>query len=213
MTMDADKNIKREGDTAGPAGALPETSAPKAVAPIVQKDGRGGRRGGDRRGRGRGGEDGGRRRRGKREERARAEFDQKTILLRRVARVVAGGRRFSFSAAIVAGDRKGRVGVGIGKGGDTALAIEKALRDAKRNMTRILMTEAMSIAHDVSAKASSAIVSIRPAPARGIVAGSSTKLVLELAGVTDVTAKVLSSCKNKLNIARATVKALSTLKK
>ena len=191
---------------------VPEAAAREA-APEVQKDVRGDRRGGGRgRRRGREGDDN-RRRRGKREERARAEFDQKTILLRRVARVVAGGRRFSFSAAIVAGDRKGRVGVGIGKGGDTALAIEKALRDAKRNMTTIRTTEHMSIPHDVSAKASSAIVSIRPAPARGIVAGSSAKLVLELAGVTDVTAKVLSSSKNKLNIARATVKALSTLKK
>lgn len=150
---------------------------------------------------------------GKREPRERAEFDQRTLIVRRVARVMAGGRRFTFSAAIVAGDRKGRVGVGIGKGGDTALAIEKALRDAKKNMITVKTTKTMSISHDVLAKLSSAIVSIRPSPDRGIVAGSSVKIVLELAGVKDVTAKVLSSSKNKLNIARATIAALTTLKK
>lgn len=149
----------------------------------------------------------------KREPRERAEFDQRTILIRRVARVMAGGRRFSFSAAIAAGDRKGRVGIGIGKGGDTALAIEKALRDAKKNMITVRLTKTMSIAHDVMAKTSSGIVAIRPSPERGIVAGSAVKIVLELAGIKDVTAKVLSPSKNKLNIARATIKALSSLKK
>lgn len=166
--------------------------------------GRGGP-GGDRRGGGRG--------RGRREEKPRSEFDQKIIALRRVARVVAGGRRFSFSAAVVAGDRKGRVGVGIGKGGDTALAVDKAVRDAKRQMIRVRTTDGMSIPHDVMAKSSSGIVEIRPAPERGIVAGSSVKIVLELAGVKDVTAKILSGSKNKLNIARATIDALKSLKK
>jgi len=163
-------------------------------------------------GRGRGGDDRNRNRQRRGRETQRSEFDQKTLLLRRVARVVAGGRRFSFSAAIVVGDRKGRVGVGIGKGADTALAMEKATRDAKKNMIRVKTTEGMSIAHDVMAKESSGIVSIRPAPERGIVAGSAAKIVLELAGVKDVTAKILSPSKNKLSIARATVKALQELK-
>lgn len=149
----------------------------------------------------------------RREEKPRSEFDQKIIQLRRVARVVAGGRRFSFSAAIVAGDRKGRVGIGIGKGGDTALAVDKAFRDAKRNMFRVRTTENMSLPHDVVAKNSSGIVEIRPAPDRGIVAGSSVKTVLELAGIKDVTSKILSGSKNKLNIARAAVDALKKLKK
>ncbi len=165
-----------------------------------------------KRGRGDRGDRGGRGR-PRREEKPRSEFDQKIIQLRRVARVVAGGRRFSFSAVVVAGDRKGRVGVGVGKGADTALAVDKAFRDAKRAMIRIRTTEAMSIAHDVVAKNSSGIVSIRPAPDRGIVAGSSTKIVLELAGIKDVTAKILSGSKNKLNIARATIDALKSLKK
>lgn len=143
----------------------------------------------------------------------RSEFDQKIIQLRRVARVTAGGRRFSFSAAVVAGDRKGRVGVGIGKGGDTAGAVDKAARDAKRHMIRVRTTESLSIPHDTMAKYSSGIVEVRPAPDRGIVAGSSVKTVLELAGVKDVTAKILSGSKNKLNIARATIDALKKLKK
>lgn len=132
--------------------------------------------------------------------------------LRRVARVVAGGRRFSFSAAIVAGDRKGRVGVGLGKGADTALAMDKAMRDAKKNMIRISMTDSKSIPHDTAAKYGASVIALRPSPARGIVAGSSIRTVLELAGVMDVTAKIHSRSKNKLNNARATIKALEALK-
>ncbi len=191
-----------------------EPGTPARAAPPAQETERRGRGNRPRRGRGRGREGGGPRsgRGGKRDDRQRSEFDQRTIVVRRVARVMAGGRRFSFSAAIVVGDRKGRVGVGLGKGLDTALAIEKALRDAKKNMITVPTTKTMSIPHDVMAKSSSGIVSIRPAPNRGIVAGSAVKLVLELAGVKDVTAKILSPSKNKLNIARATLKALSQLK-
>ena len=190
------------------AAPIPKVGLP-ADRPRMQRRGPGGSRGGSRGG---GRDDKGRGGRGKREERPRSEFDQKTLLLRRVARVTAGGRRFSFSAAIVIGDHKGRVGVGIGKGGDTAGSIEKALRDAKKNMITVKTTKTMSIPHDVYAKESSGIVQIRPAPERGIVAGSAVKMVLELAGVKDVTAKIFSPSKNKLNIARATIKALATLK-
>lgn len=193
----------------------PETNVDSAPVEAAAPSGapRGGRFGGRRGSQGGGRDRGGNRRSGgKREERQRSEFDQKTLLLRRVARVTAGGRRFSFSAAIVIGDHKGRVGVGIGKGGDTAGSIEKALRDAKKNMITVKTTKTMSIPHDVMAKESSGIVEIRPAPERGIVAGSAVKMVLELAGVKDVTAKIHSPSKNKLNIARATIKALSKLK-
>ncbi|MES2014587.1 MAG: 30S ribosomal protein S5 [Patescibacteria group bacterium] len=200
--------------TAAPSAPVAEVSSTEAKGQSPRPQGQGAPRG--RRPMRGGAGQGGRSPRGggaKREPRERAEFDQRTILVRRVARVMAGGRRFTFSAAIAAGDRKGRVGIGIGKGGDTALAIEKALRDAKKNMITVKTTKTMSISHDVSAKNSSAIVSIRPSPQRGIVAGSAVKIVLELAGIKDVTAKVLSSSKNKLNIARATISALSTLKK
>ncbi len=145
-------------------------------------------------------------------ERIRPEFDQKILDIRRVTRVVAGGRRFSFSVALVAGDRKGRVGVGTGKAGETALAIEKAMRSAKKAMIRVSMTKTGSIAHDVSAKYASARVVIRPAPERGLIAGSAVRNVLELAGIKDVTSKILSGSKNRLNNAQATVKALQTLK-
>ncbi|PIT91193.1 30S ribosomal protein S5 [Candidatus Kaiserbacteria bacterium CG10_big_fil_rev_8_21_14_0_10_49_17] len=147
----------------------------------------------------------------RREDRAKQEFVQKIIDIRRVTRVMAGGRRFSFSVVMVLGDKKGRVGVGVGKASDTALAIEKATRDAKKKMVKIPMSKEMSIAHDVSAKFGSSEVFLRPAPGRGLVAGSAVRTVLELAGVTDITSKILSRSKNKLNIARATLKALKEL--
>jgi len=145
-------------------------------------------------------------------ERVRPEFDQKIISIRRVTRVMAGGRRFSFSVAMVIGDKKGRVGVGIGKAGDTQLAIEKAVRDAKKHMITVPMNQHSQIAHDVQTKLSSSEVMIIPAAGRGLVAGSSVRTVLELAGVKDVTAKLLSRTKNKLNNARATIEALKLLK-
>ncbi|MFA7252869.1 MAG: 30S ribosomal protein S5 [Candidatus Paceibacterota bacterium] len=147
-----------------------------------------------------------------RSERPRSEFEQKMLNIRRVARVATGGRRFSFSVAMVAGDKKGKVGVGLGKANDTSLAIDKALRQAKKNMITVNMTKSSSIAHEVDCKYSSARIVIRPAPGRGVVAGSAVRNVLDLAGVKDVTAKILSGSKNKLNIARAAVEALSKLK-
>ena len=141
--------------------------------------------------------------------RERREFDQATIDVRRVARVMAGGRRFSFSVTVVIGDRKGRVGVGLGKGADTALAIDKAVRDARRHMITIPLTKSNSIAHDVSTKYASSTVSIVPSKGRGLVAGSAMRTVLEHAGVTNVIAKILTRTKNKLTIARATVAALA----
>lgn len=150
---------------------------------------------------------------GHRDARPRNEFDQKMLNIRRVARVATGGRRFSFSVAIVAGDKKGKVGVGLGKANDTSLAIDKALRNAKKNMITVNLTKTSSIAHEVDCKYSSARIVIRPAPGRGVVAGSAVRNVLDLAGVKDVTAKILSGSKNKLNIARVAVEALSKLAK
>lgn len=153
------------------------------------------------------------RRPGGRPERAKPEFDQKIIDIRRVTRVVAGGRRFSFSVVIVAGNRKGKVGVGIGKAGDTSLAIDKAMNNAKKNMITVPMTKDNSIVREVSAKFGSSRVIVKPAPGRGLVAGSSLRNVLDLAGVQHVNSKIISRSKNKLNIARATVDALKTLTK
>lgn len=153
------------------------------------------------------------RRGNRREERVRSEFDQKIISIRRVTRVMGGGRRFSFSVAIVIGNKRGKVGVGIGKASDTQLAIEKAARNARKHLITIPMNQDNVIPHDVHTKVSSSEVMIMPAPGRGLVAGSSVRTVLELGGVKDVTAKIFSRSKNKLNNARAAVAALALLKK
>ncbi|MDQ5949007.1 MAG: small subunit ribosomal protein [Patescibacteria group bacterium] len=147
----------------------------------------------------------------RREARIKPEFDQKIVSLRRVTRVVTGGRRFSFSVAVVIGDHKGRVGVGQGKAGDTPVAIDKAVRDAKKHMITVRMTKNGSIPHEVSAKYSASRVVIMKAPGKGILAGSSVRTVLELAGVKEVSSKIFSRSKNTLNNAKAAIKALSQL--
>ena len=173
---------------------------------------RGGGRSAESGNRGKGGRPGGGPRRGGRPTFfEKPEFDQKIIDTKRVTRVVSGGRRFNFKIIMVVGDRNGRVGVGTGKGGDTALAIEKAFRSAKKNIVTIPRTKDGSIPHEVYAKYSSARVRIMPAPGRGLIAGSSLRVVLDLAGVRDVVAKVISPSKNSLNIAQAAVVALQTI--
>ena len=125
--------------------------------------------------------------------------------------MVAGGRRFSFSVAVVAGNRKGTVGVGTGKASDTPLAIEKAFRDAKKNMIAVNVTKNMSVPHDVEAKYAASRVIIMPARGKGILAGSSVRTVLEMAGLKEVGAKILSRSKNTTNNALAAIKALKKL--
>ena len=140
--------------------------------------------------------------------REKPEFDSKTISIRRVTRVVSGGRRFTLSVALVAGDRNGRIGLGTGKALDTQVAIEKALKAAKRNMVRIKLSKNKSLTHDIEAKFKSSEIMIMPNRGRGLIAGSSARTILALAGLNDVTAKFYSGSKNKLNNARATMKAL-----
>ncbi len=149
----------------------------------------------------------------KRDARPRSEFDNKIVSIRRVTRVVAGGRRFSFSVSLVAGNRKGKVGFGQGKSTDTPLAIEKALRSAKKNMITVPLTSDMSLPHDAEAKYGGSRVLIMPSPGRGILAGSSVRTVLDLAGVSGVNAKILSGSKNQMNNAKAAIKALNSLNK
>jgi small subunit ribosomal protein S5 len=180
-------------DTAEAVTATPEAAAPTAIR---QRRAPGGRSGGPRR---------------ERAPRERSEFEQATLDVRRVARVMGGGRRFSFSVTVVIGDRKGRVGVGLGKAADTALAIDKAVRAAKKNLITVPLTKDNSIAHNVTARYGSSDVEIIPSPGRGLVAGSAMRIVLEYAGVTNVVTKILSRTKNKLTIARATVVALQSL--
>ena len=150
-------------------------------------------------------------RRGSTFPRAKPEFDQKIINIRRVTRVVAGGRRFSFSVALIAGDKKGSVGLGLGKAGDTALAINKAVRNAKKNMVRLRLTKTMSIPHELSAKFSSSEVKLLPNRGRGLVAGSVVRDIVKLSGIKDITGKILSNSKNGLNNAKAVMLALSPI--
>ncbi len=175
------------------------------VAPAARTDARGGGRGAIRGRNPRGGGRG-------RPPRERGEFEQVTVDARRVARVMAGGRRFNFSLVVIIGDKKGRVGVGLGKAIDTALAIDKATRDAKRHMITVLRTKSGSIPHQVASKYASSTVEIIPSKGRGLVAGSAVRTVLDLAGVTDVVTKIHTRSKNKLTIARATVEALKQLR-
>ena len=209
--QEATTDTKSDAAVKAPAAAAPKASA--TDAPAATGANRGPRRRGGNERRGPGGAGGRRPRRGGRPERPRPEFDQKIVSIRRVTRVMAGGRRFSFSVSMVIGDKKGKVGVGIGKAGDTQLAIEKAVRDAKKKMITVPMNKDSQIPHDVHVKYASSEVMMMPAPGRGLVAGSSVRTVLELAGVKDVTAKIFSRSKNKLNNARAAVEALKQLKK
>ena len=189
----------------------PEVAVEVAPVETAAQTGRpmGGRGGGRGAMRGRAPRAGGR---GGRAPRERGEFDQVTIDARRVARVMAGGRRFNFSLVVVIGDKKGRVGVGLGKAADTALAIDKATRDAKKHLFIVPRTKSGSIPHQVDAKYSSSIVEIIPSKGRGLVAGSAMRTVLDLAGVTDVVTKIHTRTKNKLTIARATIAALKKLR-
>lgn len=145
-------------------------------------------------------------------EKPKPEFDQKMVSIRRVTRVVAGGRRMTFAVALAIGDKKGSIGLGTGKGGDTAMAIAKALRQAKKNMFKIKTTKDMSITHEVSSKFSSSKLTMMPNRGKGLVAGSTVRDMLILAGLKNITAKLHSGSKNKLNNARVAYKTLYMLK-
>lgn len=144
-------------------------------------------------------------------DRPKSEFDQKIIAIRRVTRVVSGGRRMSFAVAMLIGDKKGAIGLGTGKAADTSLAIQKALKAAQKHMIKVSITKNGSIAHNVSAKYSSSMIMIMPNKNRGLVAGSAIRDILVLAGVKHATSKVLSGSKNKLNMAKAVLKALEAI--
>lgn len=160
-----------------------------------------------------GGRPGGGPRRDNRREEPRDEFKERVLDMRRVTRVVKGGKRFRFRATLVIGDNRGRVGVGIGKGVDVQQAVAKAKVDAKKNLFHVDLKDGRTIAHEVAAKYSAARVLLRPAEeGHGIKAGGSVRVVLSLAGVKDATAKILSRTPNKLTNALATMEALRQMK-
>lgn len=157
----------------------------------------------------RGGAKGGRNARPARPPREKPEFDSKAIDVRRVTRVTSGGRRFSLHVTMVAGDRNGRVGLGVGKALDTQAAMDKAMKDAKKNMIKFNLDDKKTIKHEVAAKYDTAEVWISPNKEKGLIAGSSARVILSLAGLQNVTAKFHGGTKNKLNNARATMRALA----
>ena len=142
-----------------------------------------------------------------------SDIEHRVVDVRRVARVMAGGRRFSFRATVVAGNKKGKVGIGMGKGKDTAVAIEKALNKAKKSFIMVPITKDGTIPHDIEVKLASSHIILKPGrKGRGIIAGSSVRTTIELSGIENITAKILSRTTNKLNNAKATIVALKSLK-
>jgi len=147
----------------------------------------------------------------RRQERKSDEFDQKVIDIARVTRVMAGGKRMSFRACVVVGDHKGRVGMGLRKGADVSVAINKAVRAAKKRLFKVQIIND-TIPCRVYLKYGAAKVMLKPAPSgTGVIAGGAVRAVLELAGIKNVVSKMTGS-KNKVNNVQAALLALSSLK-
>lgn len=143
-------------------------------------------------------------------EREPKEFTEKLVKLNRTAKVVKGGRRFSFSALTVVGDQKGKVGYGFGKANDVAEAIRKSIEKAKKNMI-IVPIKNGTIPHEIQAEFKSSVVLLKPAcSGTGIIAGGPVRAVLEVAGATDVLSKSLGSA-SQINVVRATFEAIKGL--
>lgn len=142
-----------------------------------------------------------------------SDFKEKVLDLRRVTRVVAGGKRFRFRATVGLGDEKGRVGVGIAKGLDVQSAVGKARIAARKNMITVELKDGRTVPREVAAKYSAARVLIKPgAEGNGLKAGGAVRFILSLAGIKDASAKCLGRTPNKLTNAMAAIEALKKLK-
>jgi small subunit ribosomal protein S5 len=138
------------------------------------------------------------------------QFDERVVYVNRVARVVKGGRRFRFQALVVAGDHKGRIGIGVSKGADVAAAVNKATDVAKKTMVKVSLYKG-TLTHDVEAKVGGAKILIIPAaPGTGLIAGGVVRTVLEVVGIENALSKSLGSS-NRINTAYATLAALQSM--
>lgn len=149
--------------------------------------------------------------RGRNNDAAKRDFEQKIVEIKRVTRVVAGGKRMRFRALVVIGDKKGRVGMGLRKGADVSEAVNKAVNAAKKTMVTVKLVND-TIPHEVKYKYKSSVVFLKPArPGTGVIAGGAIRSVLDLVGVKNVLSKMLGSS-NKVNNVRATYEALTRMR-
>jgi len=147
----------------------------------------------------------------KKDRNQKSEFEERVVSVNRCSKVVKGGRRFSFSALVVVGDRKGRVGYGFGKANEVADAIRKGTELARRDMFALVMKD-NTLPHEAIGKVGGGRVLLRPAsPGTGVIAGGPVRAILELGGVKDVLAKSLGS-KSPINVTKATVAALQKMR-
>jgi small subunit ribosomal protein S5 len=204
----ADEKQPTENTSETPIAAAVQAAVAKSVYGQGGGSGYGqGGRGGNDRGRG------GRPQRGdRRPERGRDEMEQRMLDIARVTRVMKGGKRMSFRACVAIGDKKGTIGIGLGKGADVTMAVNKAVNQAKKKLFKVSLVND-TIAHAVYQRTGAARIIFKPAAkGRGVIAGGVVRVILELAGVKNVTSKILGTG-NKINNARCTLDALKKLKK
>lgn len=152
------------------------------------------------------------RRKGNRSKEKESAWQERVIQIRRVSKVVKGGKKLSFRAIVVVGNEKGQVGVGVGKASDVIGAVRKGVADGKKQLVDVPLTKSNSVPHPTKGTAGGAKVMMRPAaPGTGVIAGGAVRTVLELAGVKNILAKQLGS-NNPLNNARAAIDALESLR-
>lgn len=148
-----------------------------------------------------------------RREQEKSEFDQVILDIARVTRVTQGGKHLSFRTCVILGDRHGRVGFGVAKGKDVQIGVEKAVHQAKKHMIKVPIVKE-TIPHSVIRKFKAAKILLKPAPkGSGIIAGGAARVVLELAGIPNVSSKILGKTKNKIAVVKATFEALQSFKR